>query len=290
MKIKILSIIILVLLTTNIYGQNPNFKYPGNNKPFVLGLIDELQSKELSEKRILNIYLPEGYNQADTIKYPVVYLLDGSADEDFIHIVGLYQFNNFSWINRVPKSIIVGIANTDRRRDFTFPTTIVKDKERYPTTGRSDRFIAFLEKELQPFIEKKYRTTQERTIIGESLGGLVATEILFKKPYLFNRYIIVSPSIWWDNGSILKTNTEKLLKSIPNKTDVYIGVGKEGLTPTEIPRVMEVDANLLAEKIKGSKNKWINTYLDYLPQEDHATIIHQAVFNALRMLYPQTKD
>ena len=290
MHTRLLFILIMVLLTANSYSQNPNFKYPGNNKPFVLGLIDELQSKELSEKRILNIYLPEGYNQEDTIKYPVVYLLDGSADEDFIHIVGLYQFNNFSWINRVPKSIIVGIANTDRRRDFTFPTTIVKDRERYPTTGKSDRFIVFLEKELQPFIEKKFRATHERTIVGESLGGLLATEILFTKPTLFNKYIIVSPSIWWDNGSILKANSDIFLKGLHNKTDIYIGVGKEGLTPTDIPRVMEVDANLLADKIKASKNKWINTYLDYLPQEDHATIIHQAVFNALRLLYPQTKD
>jgi predicted alpha/beta superfamily hydrolase len=63
-------------------------KQTESTKPFVLGVIDEIQSKELTEKRILNIYLPEGYNQNDTIKYPVIYLLDGSADEDFIHIVG----------------------------------------------------------------------------------------------------------------------------------------------------------------------------------------------------------
>src|SRR6185437_12342755 len=141
---------------------------PGNSKPFVLGVIDEMDSKELGEKRILNIYLPEGYNKEDTIKYPVIYLLDGSADEDFIHIVGLVQFNSFEWVNRVPKSIVVGIANVDRRRDFTFPTTIAEDKKAYPTTGHSDKFIRFLENELQPFIEKKYKTNNSRTIIGES--------------------------------------------------------------------------------------------------------------------------
>ncbi len=63
---------------------------------------------QLGENRILNIYLPEGYKQEDTTKYPVIYLFDGSADEDFIHIVGIVQFNNFEWINRVPKSIVVG--------------------------------------------------------------------------------------------------------------------------------------------------------------------------------------
>jgi len=260
-----------------------------NSKPFVLGTIEEIQSKELAEKRILNIYLPEGYNPKDTTKYAVTYLLDGSADEDFIHVVGLYQFNNFDWINRVPKTIVVGIATVDRKRDFAFPTTIEGDKKRYPTTGHSDKFISFIEKELQPYIEKKYKTNGSKTIIGQSLGGLLATEVLLKKPTLFNYYIIISPSLWWDNGSLLNQSSTILQENFSQKTNIYIAVGKEGLTPTEIPRVMEVDANLLAEKIKSTKSKTVNTYLDYLPEEDHATISHQAIFNALRALYPLPK-
>lgn len=109
--------LILVLIATHCFGQSGKTQEPGNSKPFVLGVIDEIQSSILAEKRTLNIYLPEGYQQGDTTRYPVIYLLDGSADEDFIHVVGLVQFNNFPWINRVPKSIVVGIVNTDRRRD-----------------------------------------------------------------------------------------------------------------------------------------------------------------------------
>src|SRR3954465_589314 len=94
-----------------------------NGKPLVIGSIIELQSKVLAEKRTINIYLPAGYDAADTVKYPVIYLLDGSLDEDFLHIVGLVQFLNFPWVNILPKSIVVGIANVDRKRDLTFPTT-----------------------------------------------------------------------------------------------------------------------------------------------------------------------
>jgi len=280
---RIFIVIILIFSTTLIFGQN---KKTENSKPFVLGLIDEIQSKELAEKRILNIYLPEGYKQNDTTKYPVIYLLDGSADEDFIHIVGLVHFNSFEWINQVPKSIVVGIATVDRRRDFTFPTRIEADKKAYPTSGHSAKFIEFIEKELQPYIDKKYNTNDSKTIIGQSLGGLLATEILFVKPQLFNKYIIVSPSLWWDDGSILKQNATILDYAFTQQTDVYIGVGKEGLTPTEIPRVMEVDANLLTEKIKGTKSKNVKVFFDYLPQENHATIMHQAVSNSFRLLYP----
>ena len=186
----------------------------------------------------------------------------------------------------MPKSIVVGIATVDRRRDYTFPTTIEEDKKRYPTTGHSDKFIGFIEEELQPFIETKYKTNKSKTIIGQSLGGLLTTEILLKKPTLFNKYIIISPSLWWDNGSLLNQNSKILEDSFNQQTDVYIGVGKEGLTPTVLPRVMEVDANLLSDKIKASKSKNLKVYFDYLPQENHATILHQAVSNSFKLLYP----
>lgn len=274
------------MITVVSFGQPNNSKQVSQTKPFVLGVIDEIPSTLLSEKRTLNIYLPEGYNQQDAKKYPVIYLLDGSADEDFIHIVGLVQFNSFEWINQVPKSIVVGIATVDRKRDFTFPTSIKEDAIKYPTTGHSNQFIAFIEKELQPYIESKYKTNTDKTIIGQSLGGLLATEILLTKPNLFNRYIIVSPSLWWNNGSLLHQNTPIINESFEHQTDIYIGVGKEGLTPTAIPRVMEVDANLLVEKIRETKSKHVKVLFDYLPQEDHATIMHQAVLNAFKLLYP----
>lgn len=269
--------VLLILLTLNCTAQAQT------PKPFVLGVINEIQSKELGEKRVLNIYLPDGYNKKDTIKYPVIYVLDGSADEDFIHIAGLVQYNSFEWINRVTKSIVVGIATVDRRRDFTFPTTIEEDKKRFPSSGHSEKFISFIEKELQPFINNKYKTSNSRTIIGQSFGGLLATEILLKKPHLFNTYIIVSPSLWWDNGSLLNITSNNYINT------VYIGVGKEGLTPSAIPRVMEVDANLLAEKIK-KENKSATVYFDYLPNENHATILHQAVMNAFKLISGNSND
>jgi predicted alpha/beta superfamily hydrolase len=275
---KQLITLLLISISSLVSGQG--------KKPFVLGVIDELNSEILSEKRILNIYLPEGYSATDTIKYPVIYLLDGSADEDFIHVAGLVQFNNFPWIDRVPKSIVVGIANIDRKRDFSYPTSVAGDKAIMPTSGGSDKFITFLESELQPFIEKNYKAGNSKTIIGQSLGGLLASEVLLKKTTLFNNYIIISPSVWWDNGSLLKLKSAILEQNFKQKTQVYIGVGKEGPAPGVIKRLMEDDAKLLYNKIRATNSKNVSVYFDYLPQEDHATITHQAVFNAFRLLYP----
>lgn len=251
-------------------------------RPIVIGEVHELQSSILGEKRILNIYLPEGYNAKDSLLYPVVYLLDGGTDEDFIHTVGLYQFANFDWVNQAPKSIIVGIVNVDRKRDFTFPTTQVEDKKKWPTTGKSDAFISFIEKELQPFVQTHFKINDTSTIIGQSLGGLLAAEILIKKPQLFDNYIIISPSVWWDDASLLKI--PMTLKENANwaSKKVYVGVGKEGLTPTEKPHVMEVDANLLVEKFNLDSKGQLKVHFDYLPDLDHATIGHQALMNALK--------
>ncbi len=237
-------------------------------KPFVIGETIEVKSAQLGENRTLNVYLPEGYATCDTCKYPVIYLLDGSADEDFIHVAGLVQFCNFSWINILPPSIVVGIANVDRKRDFTFPTTIEADKKAYSTTGGSAKFIAFLETELQPFIAKQYKTNGYKTIIGQSLGGLLATEVLFKKPQLFNDYIIISPSLWWDGESLLKHELKTLAANRPQK--VHVSVGNEG-------KVMERDARRLYKQLKANK---VHVGYNCLGKEDHASIMHKALFEA----------
>jgi len=107
-----------------------------------------------------------------------------------------------------------------------------------------------------------------------------------KKPTLFNKYIIISPSLWWDDGSLLKQASALLQENFSQETGIYIGVGKEGLGLGPNPHVMEVDANILADKLKQTKSKTVHVHFDYLPQEDHATIGHIAVFNAFRILYP----
>ena len=279
-KYRLFLLLTVFLFSNVIKAQSPQ------SKPFVLGVIETIQSVQLSEKRALNIYLPEGYQQNDTVKYPVIYLLDGSADEDFIHITGLVQFLSFPWINTLPKSIVVGIANVDRKRDFTFPTTLKKDKASYPTSGSSAKFIAFIEKELQPFIESGYKANTNKTIIGQSLGGLLATEILFTNPTLFNTYIIISPSLWWNDGSLLKLQPKITGTGFTQKTAIYIGVGKEGAMTGHDNHIMQEDAKKLADKIKAAKNKKTKVFFDYLPKEDHGTILHPAVFNAFRLLYP----
>ena len=245
-----------------------------NTVPLSIGESVEFQSKVLNENRILNIYLPNEYSKDTSKKYPVIYLLDGSIDEDFIHIAGLVQFGSFSWINMIPESIVVGISNVDRKRDFTFPTNNQKDKKDFPTTGKSQSFIDFIKKELQPLIDGQYKTDSDKTLIGQSLGGLLATEILFKDPDLFDNYIITSPSLWWDDESLLN------YKPIPysSKKSIFIAVGKEG-------EIMERTAKELHAKLNLLKKENTNLYFEFLEEQDHGDALHLAVYNAFNKIF-----
>lgn len=242
---------------------------------FVLGTTHKIQSKILNEERIVNVYFPKGQSIDPLKKYPVIYLLDGSKDEDFIHIVGLAQFANFPWTKMLEPTIIVGIANVDRKRDFTYPSNNAKDNEELPTSGGSSNFMDFIEKELQPYIDNNFPTNSNRSIIGQSLGGLLATEILLKRPHLFSSYMIISPSLWWDDKSLLDNDFD--LKLTQRKS-IYLAVGKEG-------EVMEGVAKTLSSKLKDRLNDNLNFKFDYMEDVDHGKILHMAVYRAFENFF-----
>jgi predicted alpha/beta superfamily hydrolase len=244
------------------------------SEKLVIGDRIELKSKILNENRILNIYLPSGYSSDSVKQYPVIYLLDGSLDEDFIHIAGIVQFGSFSWIDMIPESIVVGIGNTDRKRDFTYPSGNELDRKEFPTSGKSAHFISFIEKELQPYIDGAYRTTDISTIIGQSLGGLLATEILLSKPELFDHYIIVSPSLWWDDEKILDTPSD----AGDSVRSVYVAVGKEG-------EVMERTARELYDRIKKDTGQNTRVYYHFLEDKTHGDALHLAVYHAFETIF-----
>ena len=247
----------------------------GNVKPLTIGEIRTFKSKILNEERTLNIYLPQGFDKAKS--YPIIYLLDGSMNEDFIHVTGLVQF--FNQMYAMPETIVVGIANIDRKRDFTFHTDLKDLQKDYPTTGHSDKFISFLEKELKPYIESQFKTT-DTYIFGQSLGGLLATEILLKKPAMFNNYFIISPSLWWDDESLLKQANQLLTKIPDTKKFVYVSVGK-GEHP-----VMIKDAEDLYDILKKSNKKNWTVEYKMMEGDNHATILHRSLYEGLVKLFP----
>lgn len=257
-------------------GQDlPEIISEGN---FSIGKTLTIHSDVLGEDRVLNVYLPQSYERDSSKHFPVIYLLDGSAHEDFIHIAGLVQFGSFSWIDMVPESIVVGIANVDRVRDFTYPSASERDQKEFPNAGHSKNFIHFMEKELQPVIENSFRTEGPNTLIGQSFGGLLATEVLFTKAHLFDHYIIVSPSLWWDDEKLLRRKYEPT--AAPQS--IFIAVGNEG-------EIMEKVARQLHLKLLADKHEGTELFFRFLEDKSHGDALHLAAYLAFEEIFKSGK-
>ncbi len=160
-----------------------------------------ITSRALAEPRTILVHTPAGYAAARD-RFPVLYMPDGGLDEDFPHVVN--TIDSLIALRRIPPTIVVGIPNTLRRRDLTGPTLVASDSAIAPRVGGSVAFRRFIRTELMPEIRRRYRTTRETAIVGESLAGLFIVETLLLEPKLFQRYVALSPSLWWNGGALVQ--------------------------------------------------------------------------------------
>lgn len=201
-----------------------------------------IESKQVGEKRNIKVWTPPEY-QTSTKSFPVMYMADGGiVDEDFPHIANTLA--ELIKAKKIPPIILVGIANTQRRRDLTGPTIVDKDKEIAPIVGGSDKFRAFIKEELIPEINKRYRTTNEKSIIGESLSGLFVVETFLLTPEMFDNYIAFDPSLWWNDKYLIKTAKEHLAKFPQGEKRIWFaGSGAEDISETvgKLSTILEVE-------------------------------------------------
>ena len=174
-----------------------------SNEKYIKGSI---HSETLNEDRDFWVQLPDTYHPNSEEKYPVIYLIDGISLESQLKLV----YDNY-WGHYMPHMILVGISNRkNRNRDLT-PTKIETRRGAAMTseTGESGNFRKFLADELIPYIDSNYKTTDYRTLIGHSYGGLFVVETLIEQPELFKNYIAADPSLEWDNQALVNRAKEK---------------------------------------------------------------------------------
>lgn len=244
-------------------------------QPLIIGESFTLDSVIMAEPRPINVFIPTVYGQKIDKPLPVLYMLDGGIDEDFLHVAGLVQVLVSN--NTMRPFMLVGIPNTQRRRDMTGPTANVEDKKIAPVVGGSATFRAFIKDELMPTVRSRYRTTGEAAIIGESLAGLFVVETFFLEPELFNSSIALDPSLWWADQSLLKSASTRLdalhLPPSPRKS-LFIATSSE-------PQIAQHGAQLAATFAAHSA-AGLSFHYTPMPAETHATIYHPAALVALR--------
>lgn len=233
------------------------------------GTPDSLQSSILKQQRTFRVVLPQNYDPKQPIKYDVLYVTDGDWNVELTS-----QIQNFLLQNGfMPQNIIVSVNHPSREKDLT-PTA----GDNASVFGGADNFLAFLEKELIPYINNKYATSGINTLFGHSLGGLFVTYALLTNPKPFDVYIGADPSFWWDKGYIKKLAADKLSgDAYKNKTLFITGRGGQQSEQMGIPGV---DSIFHAKAPAGLRFKLI----DY-PGETHNSVKFKSIYDGLKFTY-----
>ncbi|HEX3554134.1 MAG TPA: alpha/beta hydrolase-fold protein [Thermoanaerobaculia bacterium] len=249
--------------------------------PLVIGETFTMKSGILGETRRINVYLPPAYAESPSARLPVLYMPDGGMAEDFLHVAGLVQVSTGNGTMR--PFLLVGIENTQRRRDMTGPTENEEDKKIAPRVGGSAAFRAFIRQELMPQVKARYRTTDETAIVGESLAGLFVVETFLLEPDLFDTYIAFDPSLWWNKQKLVNNAAERLRERPKLEKTLYFACGDE----QGLAEITQRFAGVLT-KNAGPGIHW---HYERMPEEKHSTIYHPAALKAFRAVFkPNTNE
>ncbi|SHG59025.1 hypothetical protein SAMN04488109_0967 [Chryseolinea serpens] len=253
----------------------------------------ELPSKVLGETRTIYIHCPKADSTNPNKTYPVLYLMDGESHFDM-----LAQYADYlsRWdVNVIPQMIIVGIVNSKRTRDLT-PTESIINYFGQPDTskvswmkpsGGNERFLQFIREELKPYVERHYKTQPYTILAGHSFGGLASIYCLLTHADMFQGYISVSPSLWWDREYVLKLTDQKLKKGAPLNKTLFFSDASEGVSDSSTfhTNLLKFDAVLAAKAMTGLRYQY-----NYYPKETHMTEPMLAYYDALRFIYKDWKN
>jgi predicted alpha/beta superfamily hydrolase len=234
-----------------------------------------IDSAVLGETRRINVYTPPEYGARPDVRYPVLYMPDGGLEEDFVHVADAVQAG-ITW-GGVRPMIVVGIENTERRRDMTGPTEVAEDRKIAPRVGGSAAFRAFIRRELMPVVRERYRVTDEKGVMGESLAGLFVVETFFLEPDLFDAYIALSPSVWWNNRSLVRGASERLKSRPTLRARLYMSSANE--------EDIAAGCRDLASALRADAPAGVTWVYHPMPDEFHDTIYRAASPRALRILF-----
>lgn len=273
--LAVLATLLVAAPPSHVAGQDRLSPAAVHATPLAIGETFTITSRVLGETRRINVYLPPGYAQSPDTRLPVLYMPDGGIGEDFLHVAGLVQV--LVGNGGMRPFILVGIENTERRRDMTGPTDQERDRRIAPRVGGSAAFRAFIRDELMPQVKARYRTTAETAIVGESLAGLFVVETFLRDPALFDTYIAFDPSLWWNDRELVEQAGEVLRTRPAMERTLFLAHSSE-------PELAALTSRLgtVLEEGRFTGLAW---YMLPMPEETHATIYHPAALRAFRTLF-----
>ncbi|MCV0388064.1 MAG: hypothetical protein K5821_17105 [Nitrobacter sp.] len=252
--------------------------------PIVIGSVHRINSTVYGDEQIITVRLPRGYADNPQRRYPVVFSVDGGPDQDFELLSGIAAEAEFS--TSFEPFILIGVQTKDRYRQLT-PEWTRLDPERLSDAfgdrmvpGGADQFRRYLETDIIPWATGRYRTGR-KALTSVSLGGLFVIDTFLETPELFEDYIALTPSIWWDGGRIVDEAAAKLAKQDASNRRIYFTMGDEGVGNRTGPWLETLVAAFETSAPEGLK--W--AFVDRSSEEEHRTMALTGWLDAFRTLY-----
>ena len=251
-----------------------------------------INSKILKEIRTAWVYNPGNKNENKT--YPVIYVLDGASH--FKSVVAMVEY--LSGANVIPPMIVVGILHPKRMKDLT-PTIedLVGDSDG-KNSGGGEKFMLFIKNELFPDIESTYSTAPYRILMGHSVGGLTVINTLIHHKELFNAYVSIDASLWWDKHKILTESKsvlatenyrdKKLFIAIANRMEKGVDTSAVQTDTTENTELIRYNLELI-RSIKNNQQNKLNFDYKYYADDNHGSISFIAEYDAIRYIFDYYK-
>lgn len=252
--------------------------------PIVIGSIHRIKSTVYGDEQIITVRLPRGYAESPEKKYPVLFSVDGGADQDFELLAGIAAEAEFS--TSFEPFILIGVTTKERSKQLTpelkrLPLAQLKASfgERM-VPGGAPKFREYLARDVLPWAKNRYRT--DRTIVtAASLGGLFVVDTFLERPDMFDDYIALTPSVWWDDGRIVDDATKKLRLHSSSNRRLYLTMGDEGVGNRTGPWMSTLVRALQTDAPQGLK--W--AFVDRSANEEHRTMALVSWLDAMRALY-----
>ena len=265
-----------------------------SNAQNLLPIQDSIVSKYLDRSTYFTVQLPVNYDQNKKKHYPVVYVVDGEMWLNTAVNVEEFYSGGF-----MPEMILVGLNSGDDRT-YEFSPTEQTMKYGMPfndPTGGANQYMDYIEKELFPFIEATYRTKPYTTLIGHSYGGLFGAHVLVEKPELFNNYILIDPSVEWDDQVLVKK-----ARALDFSSETYahkgIYISLSGQLHMQDPSITidnvredQSDYTLFARSILdfgealGQGDSKLNITEEFFPEDLHGTVAIPSIRSGLMEVF-----
>jgi len=255
------------------------------SRSIAIGEKFSLRSVVLGEERSYWVSVPESYRDTTvaTQQYPVLYLLDGDAY--FYSATGTVQFMSAgrSGSVQIPEMIVVAILNTDRTRDMTPTRTLRRpegEDQSLKNSGGGDAFLEFLRTELVPQVDRTYRTNPYRIIVGHSFGGLLALHAFQAAPALFQGYIAIDPSVFWDDQVLVRRSAASSRDRAGRPRAVYLA-----LSSSYTSGYLGAAATAFGNHLESLSGAGVRSVLQSFPAEIHQSVFHIGLYQGLLFMF-----